>query len=201
MAEDTNDINMEQVNEYIKAQMLANADEVVKVVEQRMKGNKAIEKQPDSEAQARQQIRDVIDPIYGGDINEARMNAADARDYASFYRNPGNATFEAEVEATFKMLKDAGRATSRNDVLNWVKGDLHSKDAAKFDERVKAAKQRELQYAQGAVDVGSGGVNHQRQDESFAVFSNPDTFGVHQTQDEMSAKVKEMEKALAGVVF
>lgn len=149
--------------------------------------------------QARQQLRDMIDPIYRSDVDDAKFAAADARDYVDFYTGDEDATvYKDEVEKTFKMLKDAGRPTTRADVLKWIIGSEYKGNKAKFTEREEAKKQKEMDRVHAASDFGASSAERQKADTDFKSFSQRVATG---TSDEISEVVKEMEKAMVGMTF
>jgi hypothetical protein len=136
---------------------------------------------------ARQQLREAIDPIYRGDIDQARFVSQDAKDYVDFYSDPESREYKEEVERIFAEANKAGRPMPRRDIQRWLIGKEVIEQPDKYSERVSARKQRELDRAGNAQDFGVGAAARQKADQTFANFS--------------SLSLEEMEKALDGVVF
>jgi hypothetical protein len=181
MAEEQSDF--EKAQNFIKEQVDSRFDQ--KYIEQQQR-----QQQRDVNPQevARRQMGDTVRSFVGQDIDEAKFIAADARDYTRFYKsNPLAGEYEAEVEDTFTKLKDAGRATTREDILRYIVGKQAVDEPDKFTERQTARGKAALERANAATDFGSGSLDKARNDPKWTNFS------------ELS--IEEMEKALDGVTF
>lgn len=185
MAEENTNPTIEDVNAYIAAQVMAQKDAIVQATVDAIR----TQEQPkeDDITKAHRQIRDVIDPVYGDDIREAKFKGDNAIDIANFYRDPLHQSFQDEVEGHFDRLHKAGRPTSRNDIFKWMLGEMYNTDPTKLEERMKAAKSAQLAHASTATDAGSGSADRQRVDTTFSNF------------DKLS--LEEMEAALDGVAW
>ncbi len=140
------------------------------------------------EQKGRQQLKEVIDPIIGPDINEARFTAADAKDEVRFYRkNPEALDHEEEIEKVFIQLKQAGRATDRATIYQYVLGREYTEDKEKFTDKQIERRRQQTEKADIAQDMGMGALSRARNDPKFKDF------------DKLS--VEDMEKALDGVTF
>lgn len=139
--------------------------------------------QPDPQ----KEVADTVRGFVAGDLNEARLTAADARDYVDFYTNNEDGLYyKDDVEKTFNMLKEAGRPTTRKDILRHVIGDQYIADPVKFKAREDSRKQAQLDRAATAGDIGQAASTR----EKSTKFANFD-----------SLSSEEMEKALDGVTF
>ena len=175
--------DFEKVEGYIKERVQAYYDE--------MKAKEPVVTQnvtQTEQQQAHKQAGDFIKQFVDSDINDAKFIAADARDYADFYMNNSLAgDYKDDVEKTFKVLKDAGRATTRNDILDYVRGRQMRTDPENFTKAEKARQSKQLERAESAGDFGAGAMTRAKSD---AVWSNFDSLGV-----------ADMEKALDGITF
>lgn len=91
---------------------------------------------PSPQSDANSQLKDLISPFIEPGLNQARFEGADAKDYVRFYTGNQDAVeYQDEVEKTFKVLADAGRATSRADILFYLQGKEYRTDREKFIER------------------------------------------------------------------
>ena len=182
MAEETSDF--EKVQSFIKEQVQTYFDDI--------RAKEPPLKQPQitstEQEQAHKQAGDFIKQFVDSDINDAKFVAADARDYADFYmNNPLAGDYKDDVEKTFKVLKDAGRPTTRNDILDYVRGRQMRTDPENFTKGEKARQAKQLERAESAGDFGASATARAKAD---AVWSNFE-----------SLSVADMEKALDGVTF
>ena len=178
--------DFEKVQDFIKDQVKTYFDE--------MKAKEPAVRQQEPQVtvteqqQAHKQAGDFIKQFVDSDINDAKFVAADARDYADFYmNNPLAADYKDDVEKAFKVLKDAGRATTRGDILDYVRGRQMRTDPENFTKGEKARQAKQLERADSASDFGAGATARAKSD---AVWGNFD-----------SLSVADMEKALEGVTF
>ena len=129
--------DFEKVQGFIKEQVQTYFDEI-KTRESAVKQQEpqiTVTEQQQAHRQAGDFIKQFVDP----DINDAKFVAADARDYADFYmNNPLASDYKDDVEKTFKVLKDAGRPTTRNDILDYVRGRQMRIDPENFTKGEKA---------------------------------------------------------------
>lgn len=169
--------DLDAVNAHIKGQVETYFNE--------MKSREAL---PTQQTEQKDQLKDLIAPYIDPGMNQARFDGADAKDYVKFYtQNHDVAEYNDEIEKMFKGLADAGRATSRTDILHYLRGKEYSTDKDKFVEKITAKQKEQVEKAKGAVDIGQSSVDRARNDPIFATF------------DKLS--LEEMEKALDGVVF
>lgn len=184
MAESEGDF--EKVQGFIKEQVQTYFNELKTkepVVQQQQQAVTQTEQQ-----RAHQQAGDFIKQFVDGDINDAKFVAADARDYADFYmNNPLASDYKDDVEKTFKVLKDAGRATARGDILDYVRGRQLRTDPDSFTKAEKARQAKQLERAESAGDFGAGSIARAKADSIWSNFE--------------SLSVADMEKALDGITF
>jgi hypothetical protein len=146
------------------------------------------QRQPTEREDAQRVLREAINPIIGPDIASANLNAADAKDYVDFYTgNDAALSYKDEVEKVFNDLKNQGRAMPRSAILRYVRGELYETDQAKFTERESARTKRQIERAEGAIDIGAATLNKAKNDPMFTNFDRLPT--------------EEMEKVLEGVTF
>lgn len=148
--------------------------------------------------QAKDQLRDLINPFIEPALNEARFIAADSNDYAKFYTNNSDAIeYQDEVEKRFKLMKEAGRPTTRADILRHMVGDEFFKDKDRFVERLSEKKKQQLERAESASDFGYGSMTKAKNDPVFGRLADLSRL----TGDDLSTALKELEKALDGVTL
>jgi len=196
MAEETEqpEYAKEQIDAYIAEQVKAN----MAAIQQAEAANKPQPQSPQPDNKAyEQQVREVLDPIYGVHVDAANFNAADAKDYVDFYSDDIHREYKEEVEAAFKLAREQGRPTSRNTLYRYILGDNYTADPAKFDERQKAIQRKQLDRASASGDVGGGGVGRERE----AMASLADVAKVDTTTGKYMMSLADMEKALAGMTF
>jgi hypothetical protein len=182
----------EQIDAYIAEQVKAN----MAAIQQAEAANKPQPPQADNTAYEKQ-VREVLDPIYGVHVDAANFNAADAKDYVDFYSDDIHREYKEEVEAAFQLAKQQGRPTSRNTLYRYILGDNYTADPTKFDERQKQIKQKQLDRASSAGDVGGGGIGRERE----AVAALSDVTKVDPNTGKYTMPLEDMEKALAGMTF
>jgi hypothetical protein len=182
----------EQIDAYIAEQVKAN----MAAIQQAEAANKP-QPQQQSNVEYEKQVRDVLDPIYGVHVDAANFNAADAKDYVDFYSDDIHREYKEEVEAAFKLAREQGRPTSRNTLYRYILGDNYTADPAKFDARQKQIKQKQLDRASSAGDVGGGGIGRERE----AMASLADVSKVDPNTGKYTMPLEDMEKALAGMTF
>lgn len=150
------------------------------------------------EQRSKRQLTEIIKPITDPDINTARFEAADAKDYIKFYTaNPDAVEYQEKVEKTFEALAKAGRPTSRNDILDYLIGQEYRSDRDKFTEKLTVKRKEQLERAESAADLGTMSVNKAKNDPAFAHFMNYEKL----SGDDVSTALKEMERVLEGVTF
>ena len=180
---DTDKANFEQVQALIRDQVREHFNEFSAQQQQRQVS------QGDQQAQARQQLRDLIDPIYGHEFASTRLDAADAKDEASFYRRNADAVeMEEAIEKQFNELKKNGRPTTRQDIYDWMNGREQRTDPEKWSEKQNAKHKAQLEKAEAAADVGMYGAKIKQDD--YVKFTD---FG--------SKTLEEQEQALDGMTF
>jgi hypothetical protein len=140
------------------------------------------------ESRSRRQLKEVIDPVIGPDLQDARFVAADAKDEVRFYRkNPEALEHEEEIEKVFMQLKQAGRATDRATIYQYVMGREFTADREKFTDKQLERRKKQLESADIAQDMGAGAIGRAQRDPKYRDF------------DKLS--LEDMEKALDGVTF
>lgn len=176
MAEDFTD--KDAVDAYIKQQFESFAAERDAAMQQRQ------QQPPQQMDEVQQNVRQIVDPIYRPDIDQARLVAADAKDHVAFYRrHPEAVDLSDKVEALFEDAVKNGRPTAREALYKYALGDLASTEPEKFAERQKM----QLRQAEQAADLGAGGTGKNRNEG---------------TLDDLKAMtLEDMEKALDGVTF
>jgi len=184
MAEiDTTTDDFKQVQSLIRGEVEKYAAEAFDKQKQQVPAQTQTEQQ-----QAQQQLRDLISPFVDPGINEAKLTAADARDYVDFYNsNDVEVTYKQQVEETFNELKKMGRPLPRTDIMNYLVGKEYRADPDKFTAKQSERKKAQLDRAITASDFGSGAVDRQRNESMFTNFD--------------SLSVEDMAKALDGVTF
>lgn len=156
-----------------------------------------VTRQSDQEIQ-QQQLREIISPFIEPGLNEARLHGADAKDYVKFYTsNPEAAEYADEVEKLFEGAVKAGRPIPRQDLLDYVIGKEYRSDRDKFTEKLTSKKKEQVERAESASDIGSFSMTKAKNDPMFAAFTGYERL----EGDDLSNRVKEMEKALEGVTF
>jgi hypothetical protein len=142
----------ERVNAYIAAQVKAGLEEYKS------------QQQPsvpdiDEETQRKKQLKDLLNPIFSDDIAEARFQAADAKDSATFYRKHNLDDSEAkQIEETFDALRKAGKPLPREDILHHFRGKQYNSDPDKWYEKETERRNAARERAGRASDVGSSGI-------------------------------------------
>lgn len=157
--------SFERVTSFIKDQVTQYAQEAFQQY------NNAVPQQQTQSQQdiARQQLQDTLSPFIDPKINEARLVAADTRDYVQFY-NDGNIEAEDKeaVEKMFTELKNAGRALPRRDIYHYLQGKLASDKPDEFVKKTTERRQKQLDRANGSVDFGSGALERAKNDPTFS---------------------------------
>src|SRR5438105_6393503 len=107
--------DMEKVQSFIKEQV----DNYVAELEAKKPVPQPVTQHTETEKERNhRQLSEIIKPVVDPDINAARFDAADAKDYIKFYTaNPEASEYRDKVEKAFEALAEAGRATSRSDIL------------------------------------------------------------------------------------
>ena len=174
---------VERVREFIKAQVI----DTMKSMETERSPSPVVPTTTEEE-QGRQRLKEVIDPIYRGDIDHVKFVSADAKDEIRFYRkNPDAVDYEEKIETLFTDLAKAGRPTSREHLYHLIIGQEAHKDPEKFVERHAEKKKRQVESAREGLDFGASGLQRTRNDNPFENFE--------------SKTIPEMEKALEGVIW
>lgn len=179
--------NFEQVQVLIREQVRQHAAEFF--TEQQRATQQQQMPQDQQQRLAHQQIREVIDPVYGADIANARFEALDAKDQATFYRNnPHALEYEQEIEKQFNDMRAQGRPIPRQDIEDWRTGREVRSDPDKFMAKREAQRKAQLERAEAAADVGTYGGKDRN--DAVSRLSNFD-----------SKTLEEQEAALDGVTF
>lgn len=179
--------DFEKAQEFIRDQVKSQVAELMEAQRVQEVARPAVP-QPDAAEQARKQLQEVIDPFIKPGLDDAKFQAADARDYVDFYQGNDLALeYKTEVEDAFNKAREQGRALPRKDILRWLVGREATEQPDKYTERQQARAKRELDRASNAADFGVGSAAKEKADTTFANFS--------------SLTLDEMEKALDGVVF
>ena len=135
---------------------------------------------------ARQQIDElIVKPFIQPSIDEVRLLAADAQDYAKFYTNNATAVeYQEPVEKAFEVLKKAGRPTTRADIFAYLQGQEYQKNPDEFIQKAGEKKKAQLEKANSAADLGVGSLERARSDPVYGAeaFSKL-------TSDEMAQKL------------
>lgn len=141
----------------------------------------------DAEIQ-QQQVANTVRGFVAPDLVNAQLSADDARDYVRFYTEHGDDAkdYGNEVEDTFTALLRAGRATRREDILDYVIGRERRTNPEKFNQKMEARQKAQLERASYAMDVGGNAVSREKA-EKFKDF------------DKLSSD--DMEKVLEGFTF
>jgi hypothetical protein len=189
MAEDTQTpqddaANFAKVQEFIQTQV---KDYLTDMQEQAQRSNPQVIQTEQQRAQ--QQLRETLNPFIEPGLNEVKLETANTRDMFQFYRdNPQIADEEKNaVEKMFAELKDKGRAIPRQDIYDYLEGKAARENPDNFTKKISERKQRQLDRAQSAVDMGAQGL-HRRDDPL-----HPENF--------KALSVEEMEKAMDGWTF
>ena len=183
------DIN--QVNEYIAQQVQQNLA-AIRSAEQQQQPR---QQQPDQVAMERQ-VREVLDPIYGPDINAAVFNSADAKDYVDFYTDDIRREYKDDVEAAFQRAKAEGRPTTRHTIYRYLLGNEYATDPDKFSDKQKQLRQKQLDRANSAADVGGSGSSRER-----AEIARLEDIGKLDSNGKFAMPLDDMAKALEGIAF
>lgn len=191
MAEETQDqqFDINQVNAYIAEQVQQNLASIRQAEQQP-------QPQPDKVAMERQ-VREVLDPIYGPDINNAMFNSADAKDYVDFYTDDLHREYKDDVETAFQRAKAEGRPTTRNTIYRYLLGNEYATDPDKFSEKQKTLRQKQLDRASSSADVGGSQSNRERQ----ADIARLEDIGKLDANGKFVMSVDDMAKALEGITF
>lgn len=194
MAEENNDQQQwEKVQAAIKAETLRVLDE-----HKAQEAAQQARQQQDNRGQQKvenDQLKEVLDPYFKPGLDQANLNAADARDAVSFYRNNPGLTREQEqqVEEMFQKMKEVGRPTSRQDLYRTILGKEYTDDPESFIEKRNKAKQEQLDRAREAADFGSSGYSIQKPSNAKELEGKFQNFG--------SLTSAEQEELLDGVTF
>lgn len=142
------------------------------------------QQQPQPMDEVQQNVRQIVDPIYRPDIDQARLVAADSKDEGRFYRrHPEAADLSEKIEALFEDAVRNGRPTAREALYKYALGDLQMTEPEKFAERQR----NQLRQAELAADLG-GTASGKNRNEG--------------TLDDLKAMtLEDMEKALDGTTF
>jgi len=181
------ELDLAKVQEFIKGQVDTYAQEAFKQYQQPV-----VQPQQGGltqEQQAQLQLQQMLEPFIAPRVNAAHLTAADARDTASFYSDPSNLEMKDEVEKMFEELKTAGRAIPRADIKRYLLGKEYEADPVKFTEKQTERRKAQVKAAEGALDIGQGGLDRNR--------NNPLLVG----QDLWTMPLEDLEKALQGVTF
>jgi len=136
---------------------------------------------------AREELKRVIDPIYKNDFDVAKLNSASAIDESRFYRkNPDAVGMEDKIEEMFVRLAQAGRATSRTAIYEYLLGQEVRSNPDAFVEKLSAKKKAELQKATNASDFGGNSVIREKVDS---------------LKDFDKLSLEELETKLEGITF
>lgn len=131
--------------------------------------------QPQAQPSYEDQLKQYVNPVVNDNtmVRQAHFKAFDVDDKLNFYTQPVKdgevdpRSYHDQVETAFKTLADAGRATSRRDILRWIIGDEYAKDPVAFNSKQAELKKAQVERARMAGDFGSGGVGRESRDNSF----------------------------------
>lgn len=179
-----NDFSLEQVQDFIKGQ-------VEVFVKENLEQQGATRQQPQTtstdEQRLQQQIQQQINPFIQPGIDAAKLTAADAKDYVSFYDSPEKLEEKTEIEQMFKTLLDAGRPIPRSDIYDYLQGKKYRENPETFLKSKGEKRQQQLDRASSAVDIGFSAIDRARNDPKWS--------------NVKSMPLDELTAALDGVTF
>ena len=184
MAEEQDDAA--KVEEFLQTRIKSEVETYFNELNSKQQSVQQQQQTPSEQELARQQLKEIISPIFDSDIKQSRFDAADAKDYTRFYQQNPSAD-QDEIESTFKALVDAGRPTSRADIARYLVGKKFEADPTKFMSEMSERQKQQLERAGSAGDVGVNALDKAKNDPTWTNFS--------------SLSVEDMEKALDGVTF
>lgn len=159
------------------------------LAEQQAAEGKRVEAEPPvTRTDGDRQMRDILDPYFKPDLQQARLESMAAVDESRFYRkHPDAAEYEDKIETIFTESMKRGQPWQREDIHKYLVGKDATENPEKFVEKLTEKKQRQLREAEGAMDFGSNGFGRDRDGSRFKDFK--------------SKTVEEMEKDLEGLTF
>jgi hypothetical protein len=192
MAETDNDSQQNQpdidyVNAFLKDRVETYAAEYFK----EHLPQQTVQPQQTEEDATRNNLKQILEPFIRPDLDAAKMVAADSRDYVDFYGGKdGKDISDGEkdaVEAMFNNLKEKGRPLPRRDIYDYLQGKLSREKPEEFTRRHTDRQKRQLETANGAVDIGFAAIDRAKNDP---VWSNV-----------RSMSLEELGNNLEGVAF
>lgn len=177
MAEDN---DFEKVQAFIKEQVDTYAPDALR---------KATPQQPqvDTDAQAKRQFGELIDPFVSPHLAKAQFTADDAKDYVDFYGDEGAREYKDQVEDLFQQAAKNNRPMPRKEILRYVRGKEYEADPEAFVTKASEKKKAQLERAEAASDFGAFSTTRAKADPTFGNFEK--------------LSLDEMEKALEGISF
>lgn len=152
--------DLEQVQAFLREEIArATQEELAKLQKAQPKEQKI----DTSRAEFDKQLKDLIDPIVQPALQEARLTAASAMDYARFYSsNPDAVEYKDDIEELFKKGVESGRAVDRESLASYVLGQKLRKDPEAVMKKFQE-KQAQIERAKQGIDFGNGSGGVQRQ--------------------------------------
>lgn len=179
-SEETSEEQIAKAREFVRAEANALLAE--------MRAAEGQQQPPVTKDEGNNQLRELLEPLYGPHVQQARLESMSAIDESRFYRkHPEAAEREDQIEAIFRESMRNGRPWQREEINRYLIGKEAEADPDKFVEKINAKKEAQLRRAEGAMDFGFNGAGREQEVEKFKSF------------DKLS--VEEMEKALEGVTF
>lgn len=180
------DVTLARVQEFIKEQVSQYAKDAFAEVTRQQNPQQP---QLSQEEQYRQNVNNIISPVVDPKIHATQLEVADTRDMVNFYSNPDMVEYKEPVEKMFNELKAAGRAIPRQDIYFYLQGKMAQEKPEEFGKKLTERQQRQLDRANGSIDMGSSSLERARNDPVYS----KDAFS--------KLSVEEMEKALDGITF
>ena len=184
------ELTREQVQDFIKGQVETYAKEVL----EKYNVDNAVTHPPQksAEEQARDNLRNIIDPFIKPGLNNLQTEVLDVKDSSQFYSSfDGTDEEKQAIETMFTNLKNQGRPIPRQDIKDYLDGKLAREKPDEYEKRTKEKRERQTSKLNGAGDFGSGSIDRGRAN------TNP-----RYTSDDLwKMPMDELEKVMAGVTF
>jgi hypothetical protein len=162
---------VEKVTNFIDSRVQSQVEARVRAALAEMQAQEQPQRQSDQD-EGQRRLREVIEPIYRPEINEARIDALSATDENRFYRRNAEAIeYEAQIEDVFEKSRKAGRPMIREDIYSYILGKEVRSNTDSFVEKHNAKKAAQLDKARGGVDMGFSSLSKDKQRQSLAEFS------------------------------